>query len=37
MSDIQEFCGLEFRPGALDLKIQHLVAWASALLTDCQP
>jgi hypothetical protein len=37
MSDIQEFGGLEFRPGALDLKVQHLVAWASALLTDCYP
>jgi hypothetical protein len=34
---IQEFGGLEYRPGALDLKHQHLVAWAAALLTDCYP
>ena len=37
MAEMQEFGGLEFQPGALDLKTQHLIAWSAALLTDCQP
>lgn len=37
MNEIQEFAGLNYRPGALDLKSQHLIAWSAALLADCQP
>ena len=37
MNEVQEFGGLEYRPGALDLKSQHLIAWSAALLTGCYP
>lgn len=37
MAAAQEFAGLHWRPGVLDLKSQHLIAWSAALLTDCQP
>lgn len=34
---VEEFAGLNYRPGVLDLKSQHLIAWSAALLADCQP
>lgn len=34
---VQEFAGLHWRPGVLDLKSQNLIAWSAALLADCQP
>ena len=37
MNEVQEFGGLEYQPGALDLKSQHLIAWSAALLTGCHP
>ena len=37
MDEIQEFAKLRFRPGVLDPKVRHLIAWVAALLKDCQP